>query len=288
MGSPARRTLRDWSQIAPVRVPPGTELLYGHISFPVAPSVSTVWSTQGVLDARPGQWFPDQSAQTHERLVRRAALSQCWSELGRQGLLERTSAITEDDIWVVPPLVYIDLPPAAPKVDEDIVAVFVGADGRAKNLGVVIEAMASVEPGLRLLVVTNDPAPGHLPTCVRWLGPRARPEVLGLLASCDFHVFPSRSESFGGVAVEAMAAGLPQIVDRSGVPAEIAGDSALVVDGDDVREVEAAISQLAGDAALRRRLAGLAGQRYAETYHPDVVGPMLEALLDEAWNRSRA
>ncbi|MGQ0832588.1 MAG: glycosyltransferase family 4 protein [Microthrixaceae bacterium] len=287
VGSSARRALRDASQVAPVRVPPGTELLYGHISFPTAPGVRTVWSTQGVLDARPGQWFPAQSARTHERFVQRAALSQCWSELGRRGLLERTSAITDDHVWVVPPLVYVDLPPAAPTDAPDVVAVFVGANGRDKNLRVVLEAMASIGPGLRLDVVTNDPEPGHLPPSVRWLGPRARPDVLGLLVSSDIHVFPSRTESFGGVAVEAMAAGLPQVVDRSGVPAEIAGGSALTVDGDDVEEVAAAMARLASDSTLRTALASRARQRYAEEYHPDVVGPRLEALFDEAWNRSR-
>lgn len=288
VGSSARRVLRDASQVAPVRVPLGTELVYGHIAFPVAPGVATVWSTQGVLDARPGEWFPNQSTRTHERFVSRAALSQCWSELGRRGLLDRTDLVTDTDIWVVPPLVYVDLPEETPRCHDDLVAVFVGANGRDKNLHVVIEAMAALDAGLRLEVITADPPPGDLPRSIDWLGPRPRPEVLARLASSDLHVFPSRTESFGGVAVEAMAAGLPQIVDRSGVPAEIAAESALTVDGDDPSELRSAMARLASDGSLRADLGARALDRYRAVYHPDVVGPKFEALIDEAWSRSRA
>src|SRR5437588_2630020 len=77
--SAIRRRLRDVHQLQWVEPPSSAELLYGHIVFPTDGRLPTLWSTNGVIDARPGMWFPEQSARTHARFIARAALTQCWS-----------------------------------------------------------------------------------------------------------------------------------------------------------------------------------------------------------------
>lgn len=278
--SAPRRWLRDVAQIERVVVPSHVGAAYGHISYPIARGRPTLWSTAGVLDARPGEWFPAQSVRTHERLMAMAAATQCWSELGRRGLLERTDRVTSERLHVVPPLVYVDLPSPWERPDGDLVAIFIGAFGRLKGLPVLLDAMRGIGSGLRLEVITADAAPAELPSSVDWLGARPRQEVLSRLMSADIHVFPSRTESFGGVVVEALAAGTPQVVDASGVPAEIVGEAGVVVPGQDSAAIKDALDRLAADADLRDRLRRASLTRYRERYAPEVVGAHLAAIID--------
>jgi glycosyltransferase involved in cell wall biosynthesis len=276
------RRFRDVAQVQRIAVDARVDVLYGHITFPVSrPTRPTVWSTQGVLDARPGSWHPDTSARTHERLIKRAGAAHCWSITGLRGLLDRFPALSTM-IDVVPPLVYVDLPEPMVRSDGDVVAIFIGAFGGLKGIDVVIDAARRAGPGLRVEIVTNDPRPPDVPAAVDWLGPRAREEVLSRLASADIHIFPSTTESFGGVVAEALAAGVPQIVDQASVTAEIMGDGGLAVPGRDPTAVADALEELAGDGALRRRLGEQGRARYQRVYAPEVVGPQLEALFERA------
>ncbi|MHB1504134.1 MAG: glycosyltransferase family 4 protein [Acidimicrobiales bacterium] len=290
------RALRDLAQSLHVDVPPDAQALYGHITFPTARHLPTLWSTQGVLDANPGIWFPEQSARTHERFAQRASAVQCWSELGRRGLLERADRIDESRVRVVPPLVYVDLPhprgsPSSDPQrsrhsessgDPDVTAVFVGAEGHRKGLLTLLAAMGRIGAGVRLRVVTADPRPAELPSSVTWLGSIPREQVLAELCRADIHVLPSQSESFGGVVVEALAAGLAQILAASSVPAEIAGPTAVLADARDPASLADAIETLAGDPSLRLSLGMAAKERYDAIYSPAAVGPKLAALVELA------
>ena len=282
-GSTPRRLLRDVAQVERVVVGESVRAVFGNIVFPVARGLPTIWSTQGVIDARPGSWFPEQSARTHVKMANRAAVVQCWSEIGRAGILDRSPRLDPARVQVLPPIIYVDLPDVAtPEEEGPPRALFVGAFGHLKALAEVVEAARGLHGALVLDVVTNDPPPPDLPPWVRWLGPRPREEVLRLLVAADVHVFPSTTESFGGVAVEALAAGVAQVVDARGVPAEIAGDAALHVDGRDADSIGAALQRLAGDAALRSDLGRRALERYRTAYAPEAIGPRFERLVDDA------
>ena len=279
--SAAGRWLRDIAQVQRFAVDDDVEVLYGNIVFPVtAPPRPTVWSTQGVLDARPGIWFPEESARTHARMITRSAATQCWSQLGLAGIVERQPHVDTNKLHVIPPLLYIDLPDPWPRDGTDVVALFVGAFGLLKGIDVVVEAMREVGPGLRLEVICNDTPPADLPAAITWLGPRPRPEVLARLRSADIHLFPSTTESFGIAAVEAMAAGVPQIIDAGGVPAELVGPGGIAVDGRSPASVAAALTSLAADRQRREELGRLGAARYRERFSPEAVGPQLEALFD--------
>jgi len=278
--SSPRRWLRDHGQVERIEVPQGTEVLYGHIAFPqTRPALPVVWSTNGVIDARPGIWFPDQSARTHKRFVSSAAAVQVWTRFGLAGLLDRWPGLPLDRVHVIPPLLHVDLPPPWPRADVEPVAVFIGAFGHLKGLDIVVDA-ASRLPQVRFEIITASPPPPTLSPNVAWLGPRARAEVLARLCSATVHVCPSTTESFGSVIVEALAAGVAQVVDAGSVTAEVAGDAALAIDGRDVEAVAAAVASLAGDDALRRTCAAAGVARYKATYSPEAVGAQLELVID--------
>src|SRR5260370_24732140 len=62
------------------------------------------------------------------------------------------------------------------------------------------------------------------------------------MASADLIAIPSRYESFGIVALEAMALGKPVVATRvGGLPEVLAGADALLVQPDNAKELSAAI-----------------------------------------------
>lgn len=67
-------------------------------------------------------------------------------------------------------------------------------------------------------------------------------------------VYPSLYEGFGLPVAEAMACGCPVLTARNSSLPEVAGDAAILVDGEDVEALSAGLIQLAGDEALRATL----------------------------------
>ncbi len=82
------------------------------------------------------------------------------------------------------------------------------------------------------------------------------PALATLYASADLCVLPSRTETCGLVALEAMASGLPVVAADAGGFREsvVEGVTGFRVPPDDARGFAAAIGRLALDAALRRRM----------------------------------
>ena len=70
-------------------------------------------------------------------------------------------------------------------------------------------------------------------------------------------MFPSISDTFGNVVIEAQASGLPVIVSDQKGPQELVenGVTGLVTRGLDVEDVTRAILRLGRDPELRRRMA---------------------------------
>jgi glycosyltransferase involved in cell wall biosynthesis len=125
-------------------------------------------------------------------------------------------------------------------------------------------------PDLATLRIAGVADPEHLAALTHprvQLGAVPRSEVAGLYRDADVLVFPSRwQEPFGLVPLEAMSQGVPVVATRQGGSAEFLEDevNCLVVPPDDPQALAAAVTRLADDPALRRRLtaAGLdtAGQ----------------------------
>ncbi len=76
-------------------------------------------------------------------------------------------------------------------------------------------------------------------------------------ASADIFVFPSTTDTFGNVILEAQASGLPVVVSDSGGPKELVADKAngLITRSHNVEDFARAIRALVTDRALRKRMA---------------------------------
>jgi glycosyltransferase involved in cell wall biosynthesis len=99
---------------------------------------------------------------------------------------------------------------------------------------------------------------------VELLGKRSHAGTLALCRDALAVVVPSAGyESFGGVAVEAMALGTPALVRDLGALPELLEHGGGLTFGDDHDMVDA-IRRIAGDAALARRL----GEEAAAAYEP--------------------
>jgi glycosyltransferase involved in cell wall biosynthesis len=82
-------------------------------------------------------------------------------------------------------------------------------------------------------------------------------ELATAYASADIFVFPSTTDTFGNVILEAQASGLPVVVSDSGGPKELVanGTNGLVTKSHDIGDFTRAIRALVSDPALRNRMA---------------------------------
>ena len=88
-------------------------------------------------------------------------------------------------------------------------------------------------------------------------------ELAKAYASADLFVFPSQTDTFGNVVLEAHACGLPAIVSDEGGPQEIVAshESGQVVNTRAPDELFEAMSRVAGDPVLYEQLKKNAGQK---------------------------
>jgi alpha-1,3-rhamnosyl/mannosyltransferase len=145
-----------------------------------------------------------------------------------------------------------------------------------KNHTVLIDALAEMADDDVELVLTGraDAAEAALVERIRArglghrvhrLGRIPRPELDALVGDALALLFPSTFEGFGTPVLEAMADGCPVVAaDATALP-EVVGDAGLLVPPSDVRAWSQAMTQIANDPELRRRLA-IAGRRRARSF----------------------
>src|SRR4051812_25066441 len=201
--------------------------------------------------------------------------------------------------WGVPQDRVTVLPNPAPRPDEAAAVelgdrpavVFAGRLTAAKDLGVLLRALAEV-PEATLTVVGDGAERSSLQALaaelrlgqrVRFLGPRPRPEVLGLMAAADAVVLSSAWENFPHGLVEALAMGTPVVATRVGGVPEIVeeGANGLLVGAGDPHAFAAALSRLLDDSELRARLRAAAAGSVAR-FEQDAVYGRLEQILAAA------
>jgi D-inositol-3-phosphate glycosyltransferase len=167
-------------------------------------------------------------------------------------------------------------------LDDRPTLLYVGRIAPIKGLATLLEAVARLASRgrqVRLLVIggdSDDAVDGHQAyvrelTCrlglcdaVDFLGPQPQPALRDYYVAADLVVMPSFYESFGMVAMEAMACGTPVVATRVGGLATTVRDGVtgfLVPEGDAVALAER-IDALLPDRARRARL-GAEGVRWA-------------------------
>ncbi len=192
--------------------------------------------------------------------------------------------------FVVPNAVntYKITPPA--REPEDNIILFVGRLVYRKGLHVLIKALQRVRIRDFKLYVVGGGYMGILSRIlakayevedkVEFLGVVPEEVKLELYRRAKVVVVPSIfNESFGIVALEAMAAGRPVIASRVGGLEEVVidGETGLLVEPGSEEQLAEAIEMLLGDEVYRRRL-GANARRFVETrYSWDVV---LNSIMD--------
>lgn len=162
-----------------------------------------------------------------------------------------------------------------------------------KGFDVAVQALAGSAARVLRIVGVEDPSYGdQLRSTAAELGVADRVTVGALpraslrtaYAEADAVVFPSRwDEPFGLVPLEAMSQGTPVVATRRGGSAEflVDGENCLEVAPDDAAAVASAVTRLADDPDLRRRLVA-GGLATAGRYTVDRLADTLEAIHVEA------
>jgi glycosyltransferase involved in cell wall biosynthesis len=156
--------------------------------------------------------------------------------------------------------------------DDTVIVLHVGRLASEKNLRVLVDAWNRARrclgPRATFVIAGEGPearyVAAHAPFA-RQLGFLDRDTLADLYASADLCVLPSRTETCGLVALEAMASGLPVIAADAGGLAESVRqeENGLLVRPDDARGFSHAIVALALDAG-RRRVLAVGARRTAE------------------------
>ncbi len=161
------------------------------------------------------------------------------------------------------------------------------------ELGVrAFELARAVHPDTRLVVVGDGPARSRLQAAhpaAHFAGVQRGAELAAHYASADVFLFPSLSDTFGNVVMEALASGLPVVSFAAAAAAEHVDDGLsgrLVAPGDDAAFI-AAVTALAAPSAVTdsMRAAARAGARRASW--PEVLA-RFEARLEDTVHASEA
>ena len=145
---------------------------------------------------------------------------------------------------------------------DDPVFAYVGRLAPEKNLDLLFDAFRRVRraaPQARLLLVDDGPAtlPSGAADSVLRVGVKRGAELAAHYASADAFLFPSLTETFGNVTLEAIASGLPVVAFAYGAAGEVLTHEVtglLAPYGDDAQFGAHAVA-LACDPAQRARLA---------------------------------
>ena len=144
----------------------------------------------------------------------------------------------------------------------EIRLLYVGRISREKDLDLLAAAYRRLrDEGLpmQLFVVGHGPYSEafakSLPEAI-FTGYLTGNELAAAYASADIFVFPSTTDTFGNVILEAQACGLPVVVSDSGGPKELVQDTAngLITKSHDEEDFARAIRALVTNPALRERM----------------------------------
>jgi glycosyltransferase involved in cell wall biosynthesis len=143
--------------------------------------------------------------------------------------------------------------------------IYVGRVAKEKDLDILIDVygqLAQRRPDCTLAVIGDGP---FLPLMkerlpypnIVFTGFLLGQELSQAYASSDVFAFPSTTDTFGNVVLEAMASGLPVVVSDKGGPKEIVqnGRTGLVAKGRDAPDLLRGIEMLIDDQELRSRMA---------------------------------
>jgi len=144
----------------------------------------------------------------------------------------------------------------------DTLLLYVGRVSKEKDLDVLVAACAKLrkeEQPFRLLVVGDGPYLKEmrrmLPEAI-FTGYLVGNELATAFASADIFAFPSTTDTFGNVILEAMASGLPCVVSDQGGPRELVepGKTGAITASLNVEDFTAALRQFIASPTQRKEM----------------------------------
>ena len=178
--------------------------------------------------------------------------------------------------------------------DSDLVVAHVGRLAAEKNLPLLLTTFAAIRayaPTARLLLVGDGPSrhrleqghPEHI-----FAGMRHGEDLAAHYASADLFLFPSMTETYGNVTLEALASGLPVVAYRMAAAAALIrhGDNGMLADpGASDQFVRAALDLVTYPGALRRAVAAAPPSVAVldwERIHEQLLAALREAIARPA------
>jgi glycosyltransferase involved in cell wall biosynthesis len=179
---------------------------------------------------------------------------------------------------------------------EQPVALYVGRLSPEKNLAAVINAytaMRAAAPGVRLVLVGDGPERTALqerhPDII-FAGMQVGEALAAHYASGDIFLFPSITETFGNVTIEALASGLAVVAYDYAAAAEFIkqGENGLLATFDDTREFVKLAIGIACNRARACELGRSARMSAEKLDWKEVYGAFESALRDVIASQQRA
>jgi glycosyltransferase involved in cell wall biosynthesis len=168
--------------------------------------------------------------------------------------------------------------------DDDIVVTFVSRLVWEKELDTFrrsVQQVASKNPKVKVLVVGDGPAKPDLEKVMpeaHYTGFLEGEDLARAYASSDVFLFPSHTETFGNVTLEAMSSGLPCLV------ADATGSKSLVEHGvngglaepEDVADFAKKLLVIVSDKNLRERMSTASREKALEYEWDEINGRLLD------------
>jgi D-inositol-3-phosphate glycosyltransferase len=182
--------------------------------------------------------------------------------------------------------------------DDVGVVLFAGRIQPLKGADVAVRALAELGDDRAVLVIVGDPSGpdgdrelGRLRTLTHALGLGDRVRFVGAVAhdalaayyrAADVCIVPSRSESFGLVALEAASCGTPVVASAVGGLQSIVDDGATgyLVDSREPHAFAAAIAKVLGDRVYAAKM-GAAAAQAARRYSWHITAARLRRLFGD-------
>ena len=169
--------------------------------------------------------------------------------------------------------------------EKSIKLIYVGRISKEKNLDVLTRAfnkLAFLQPGLQLIVVGDGPYRHEMTKALEhtnaiFTGYLDGDDLVKAYASSDLFIFPSSTDTFGNVVLEAQASGIPVIVTDSGGPQEnlIDGETGIIVPAHNDQAIIDAVLKICGS---RSRMAKM--KKNARNY---MENRSFEAAFNKSW-----
>jgi len=154
-------------------------------------------------------------------------------------------------------------------------ALYVGRLSPEKGIVTMLDAWKSARNAIPLKIVGEGPlgelvmAGAQAGTGIEYLGPKSLPEVLELMRSAEFLVFPSEwYETMGRTIMEAFAVGTPVVASRIGPPASMIapGETGFHFQPGNVAELRKRVEWCSSHLAELRAMRGNARQAFEANY----------------------